>query len=196
MKVASAMVRTVRIVRRRFRRMLRSTNLIQLNITPPSDRAQRFDQPNARGAPRRHESAERADYDCRDHPRHERAHRQPKPEDELADIHELAAEAGRIRDQHAEYLAEDAAGDREYDALDHEADQYVRAAEAQHSQHADFAGAARDRGIHRVHRAEYRSDCENQRDDQSERAQLIDERGLLGVKILLRHRIDPEPRVG
>src|SRR5208282_1775607 len=115
---------------------------------------------------------------------------------ELADVHELAGEAGRVRDQHPEYLTEHAAGQREHDTLDYEAREHVEAAEAQYSQHADLTGAARDRGVHRVHRTEHRTNRKNQRDDQAERAQLIDELGLFRVKFLLRHRVDFDPRIG
>src|SRR5208337_4148578 len=163
---------------------------------PRLDRAQRFDDSEARRAPRGQQSAERANRHRGDYPRYERAHRQPKPEDDLADVHELAAEPGRIRDQHAEYFAEHAAGEREHDAFDDETREHVEAAEAQHAQHAYFAGASRDRGVYRVHRTDHRADGENHRDDQAECAQLIDEPGLPRVKLLLGHRIDFDPRIG
>src|SRR5216684_1574365 len=161
MKVASAIVAIVSSVRRVLRRMLRSTSLNQLNIVV-SDRAQRLRDRDSRGAPCGQQSADRADCKSRYQPRDERACGQTKSENKLADVHQLAAEAGRIRDDDSEQFAQDAARYREHDTLYHETREHVEAAESQHSQHAYLTGPARDRGVHRVHRAEYRADRENQ----------------------------------
>jgi hypothetical protein len=69
------MVSIVKMLRRKLRRMLRSTNLNQLNIpyarvcsalALPLDRPQGIDQTYPRRAPRREQSAEAADQDCSD----------------------------------------------------------------------------------------------------------------------------------
>ena len=125
-----------------------------------------------------------------------RAAGQLESKDERADVHQLAVEPGRVSRDDSEDLAEHRAREPEQHALHHEAGEHIEAAEAEHAQHADFAGAPRHRRIHRVHRAEDRSDREDQRHREPERAQLLDEAGLLRVELGLGHRVDLHPRIG